>query len=744
MSIAWKSSAKWALALVLLGYLGRLVIGQWRVLRQYTWNVQPGLLAVATLVAVLTFVFVVRIWHHLLERLGAHLSYRATFRIWFISALLRYVPGKIAGVMSMVYLCEKAGVSRTLCLSSGALNQAFSILSGLTVSALFLSLRPSDGLLQRGVLIGIGLVLIGLLSFPFILDRVLNPWLKRNGGTVISWRMDLRAVLSIYGSYLLTWVFWGVGFFFVVRSVTDLSVFHLPQMIAIFTVTYLAGFLAVLTPGGLGVREGLMAVWLAAYVPAPVAIVIGLLSRLWLTAAELICVAIAYGLNDRRLKQSAVTTALVLCLLSGWACPGPAQASDGGAVRRLNLEEVVQGALEQNAMLPIKRQAILAAKAQVKASKRLRLPDADFVFRFGYFNRPDFLGEIPATIDERRGFSYTAGLDMDSRLLDWGRNTRILRNSRNEVAVSELDVRAAQLDVIASAITLYHSVLFNTKILDSAENARTAATVHLEETKARFAAGRAPHAEFLRSQVSATNAMTNAINRKKSLTASLQELRQVLRLPPATPIGVIGELAYHPRRFVYDEVVSAAMDKNLRLQTLRLDQQNKERAVKVEQSGALPSLKAIALYTYQDFIGSFSHDAYTLGVNVDVPIFEGPVVRSQTSKARTELFKTKHELADLEESVRTQSGKLLEDLTDDQAIIESQESNIVLARDNVQITEAGYRKGTASSLEVANAREALTTAETGYYQAIFNYVTTVVQLAVLIGEDPRTLLAAAN
>lgn len=298
MSDQLKKWGKWGLALAIFAYLGKLVFDQWDVLRGHSWEVKPPLIALAFALGILPLMSFVRIWQGLLRGLGAEISYPAVFRIWYAAALFRYLPGKVAGVAAMIYLCEKKGVSKLTCLGSGVLNQVFSILSALTVGAAFVLHNPADGLGARTLLLAGSAVVASLLAFPVILERVINPLCRRRGWPAIAWKMDFKSCLYFYGFYVLAWVTWGCGFYAVVRSLTDLPLAYLPQMVSIFTITYLAGFLAVFTPNGLGVREGLLTTLLIPYVPTPVAVVISLFSRMWLIVSEMACIAIAYRIKE--------------------------------------------------------------------------------------------------------------------------------------------------------------------------------------------------------------------------------------------------------------------------------------------------------------------------------------------------------------------------------------------------------------------------------------------------------------
>ena len=61
----------------------------------------------------------------------------------------------------------------------------------------------------------------------------------------------------------------------------------LPVLAGIVNVSATVGFLVLIAPSGLGVREGVLAFLLSLYLPAPVAVTISLASRVWLTLAEL-------------------------------------------------------------------------------------------------------------------------------------------------------------------------------------------------------------------------------------------------------------------------------------------------------------------------------------------------------------------------------------------------------------------------------------------------------------------------
>jgi uncharacterized membrane protein YbhN (UPF0104 family) len=86
-----------------------------------------------------------------------------------------------------------------------------------------------------------------------------------------------------------------------------------PLVVAAYAAAYAAGFLALLTPAGLGIREGVLVVALAPVLPAGPALVVALVSRLWMMLVEAAGAAIAHLVARRRASRT------------GPSGPGPAQ-----------------------------------------------------------------------------------------------------------------------------------------------------------------------------------------------------------------------------------------------------------------------------------------------------------------------------------------------------------------------------------------------------------------------------------
>ena len=110
------------------------------------------------------------------------------------------------------------------------------------------------------------------------------------------WTQWLRIVLS----HILLWVCQSIAFFLFIQSLIPVKWTHAGVLSACFAFAWIVGILSFLTPGGLGVREGLLGVLLANYMSPMQATSVALLCRVWMLSAEIVLAGIAFLYNWRR------------------------------------------------------------------------------------------------------------------------------------------------------------------------------------------------------------------------------------------------------------------------------------------------------------------------------------------------------------------------------------------------------------------------------------------------------------
>ena len=73
-----------------------------------------------------------------------------------------------------------------------------------------------------------------------------------------------------------------------------------PMLASAFAGSFVVGYVVLVAPAGVGIREGVLATWLSGQWPAGMALAVSLISRVWMVLGELIAMAGHLLVDQRR------------------------------------------------------------------------------------------------------------------------------------------------------------------------------------------------------------------------------------------------------------------------------------------------------------------------------------------------------------------------------------------------------------------------------------------------------------
>jgi glycosyltransferase 2 family protein len=273
-----------ALAVVAVFFAVTLA-ARWREVISLKWQPRPGVFALACVLLAVSYALVACVWGFALRR-AAGTPVRAGARIWFLSNLARYVPGNVWSFVGAVELARREGVARPVTLAVMAYTQVLSV--GVALLAGLPVLLAEWARLGRPALLGavaVAVVAGVAAAFRRQLLALARRRLPGPGGADLVPAPGTIALLVI--GYAAYWAVTGLAFAALVASAYRLSPGDVPLVVAAYAAAYAVGFLSLLTPAGLGVREGVLVVALSPVLPAGPALVVALVSRVWMMVAEL-------------------------------------------------------------------------------------------------------------------------------------------------------------------------------------------------------------------------------------------------------------------------------------------------------------------------------------------------------------------------------------------------------------------------------------------------------------------------
>ena len=110
-------------------------------------------------------------------------------------------------------------------------------------------------------------------------------------------------MLKIVTLFIGNWLIVGTGFYLLVSSIYPLAFNQLLYVGGVYGLSAIIGIISIFAPSGIGVREGVMILGLGLIMPNEYAVIIGVVSRLWATVAELILVLGGFSAEKIRKRK---------------------------------------------------------------------------------------------------------------------------------------------------------------------------------------------------------------------------------------------------------------------------------------------------------------------------------------------------------------------------------------------------------------------------------------------------------
>jgi hypothetical protein len=286
--------AQIVVATIVLAFIARALIGNWRDFQRQTPHVQLtwSYLLGSGAVVLATYALLVEVWRRILRAWAAHISFTEALRIWCVSSLARYVPGTFWQIAAMGKLAHDIEVPAAAAAGSAVLNTIVNIGVGFAVGVVagFRALdRMSGGYANLGVAITV-VVICGVLLLPMLMPRLTAAAERVTGRPLNLGALPVKAVYIAIVGNVIAWLLYGWAFQLLVHGVLGHASGTLANYVAAYALSYVMGYLVFLMPAGVGVRESVQTIALTTMQLAnrPEALLVSVVSRLWLTVLEVL------------------------------------------------------------------------------------------------------------------------------------------------------------------------------------------------------------------------------------------------------------------------------------------------------------------------------------------------------------------------------------------------------------------------------------------------------------------------
>jgi len=308
-----KGAVKWVVGLVALGFCIYAVKRYWH---DFQKEARPDIselrLVLGVVCIVASYTGQAFGWMLLLAGLGNRLRLYTALRAWCYSQVGKYVPGKVVAFLVRARAAEEDGALPSKVFATCVLEILVSLVVASSVWLLSLAIVPGATPLEGRY------QLLSLVPLPFAIaslhPRIIN-WVM---GLYYRWRkmpesevpaLKLTDMLKAGGAYFVAWSFYGLGGYFILTSVIDLNspgALTTFGVVGAFLFSWAVGYMMLISPGGLGFREGALTFALGAWLTTGTGAVVAALARLCQSGTELALAGIfwlAHQIVSRRMGK---------------------------------------------------------------------------------------------------------------------------------------------------------------------------------------------------------------------------------------------------------------------------------------------------------------------------------------------------------------------------------------------------------------------------------------------------------
>lgn len=252
----------------------------WGEIRSTFWQLNIYLIILSYLLLFPSLFLYVYAWQLIIKEIEQEkkIGFFSACGIITVSNLGKYVPGKIWFALSRLDLAKRFGFEEKKVFLSILLESFYLLLGALFYFIFFLKKYYFFLILFLFVFIA-----------PKIFKGFFNLVLKMLKKEKIDFSFSLKKSFLIFLLDILVWFFQGSAFSLLVKAIYfKINFAHFLSLIGIYSLSWMLGFLVLIAPGGLGVREGSMMIFLKNILPVGLASLLAIISRIWLIIHELL------------------------------------------------------------------------------------------------------------------------------------------------------------------------------------------------------------------------------------------------------------------------------------------------------------------------------------------------------------------------------------------------------------------------------------------------------------------------
>jgi len=426
------------------------------------------------------------------------------------------------------------------------------------------------------------------------------------------------------------------------------------------------------------------------------------------------------------------------------------------ALQAADLMDIYQEALAQDAQFKSARAAYEATQEKIPQGRACFLPNITLA---GTHQTQDV--NVGRVVNSTTGLASNPGANIihsggititATQPIFRMQNIIIYQQAKIEVSKAESQFITAGQDLILRVAQAYFDVLDAQIDVEVNEAQKKAILTQLAQAKRNFEVGVSTIVDTNEAQARYDLTLSQEIAARNALEIKKRTLQGIIDRLPENLSGA-REIADNLANLKYsgmDEWVRAAEEKNFSLKTQQAAYESAHQNVKRIWAQHYPTLDLVAQYNNQTNVGAtitgrgIDLTSQSIGLQLNVPLFQGFSVQSQVREAMALQNKALHDLESTRRNITIQTRQQYLNVTNGIAQVKALKQALVSSQSQLDSTILGQQVGVRTEVDVLNAQQQLYAAKRDLAKAYHSYLMARLRLNAEAGELDEDTLTQIN
>jgi outer membrane protein len=408
-----------------------------------------------------------------------------------------------------------------------------------------------------------------------------------------------------------------------------------------------------------------------------------------------------------------ITCCLCSGMLSASEFSEPASQSE---TRVLTVQEAVQMALAYSPeVLIAKAQAVRSAEA-VRETRSLNLPQVVTGTGLAYNNG------YPLSIEGAAPSIIQIGA---TQSIFSKKNSNLIREAEEYQKAGRMGAESARNDLAAKTAMVYYELHQSRQVIAVASAGLEVTLGHRNLVEELFAAGKVRPVDVTQAKKAVNSARQQLLIAQEQAKVSESELRELTGLPLSVAIQTSEPIIDSPEFELTEELLyQKALENTPEILRAEANAKAKEFHIEAEKGESLPRMEVVGQYAlfsrannYDDYFSRFTRNNFLVGFSLQVPIFNGYRTRARVAQSRQELSEEQYKLQRIKSDLKMNIQRGQSALRIARGACDLARSDLLAAREMIQVNEALQEGGRISGKEMEDFRSQLQQKELALFEA---------------------------